>query len=113
MSNVGTQLGFDLAHAGAERAAEHADRACADWSELALQAFRDHAAVHAQFSTEDVIAAAVKLPPAPDKRAWGQIAMKARRLGICAKSHIGTSKLPHAHARWITIWASNIVRSAA
>ncbi|MFJ3048538.1 hypothetical protein ACIPEN_22110 [Herbaspirillum chlorophenolicum] len=113
MLNEGTQLGFDLAQAGAARAAEHADHQHADWSDLALQAFRDHAVSHTQFSTEDVIASAVKLPPPPDKRAWGQVAIKARRLGICVKSHIGTSKLPHAHGRWITVWASNIARSAA
>ncbi|EJN06464.1 hypothetical protein [Herbaspirillum sp. YR522] len=105
-----TQLGFDLAEQGAARAADHADRVVVDWSELALQAFRDHALTHTEFSTEDVIAASTRVPPAPDKRAWGQIAMKARRLGFCHKGRVGTSKLPHAHARCITIWASNIAR---
>jgi hypothetical protein len=116
MNQFAMQLGLDLAGQGATRvtsvtgAARHAGQAQPDWSEMALQAFCRHAETHAQFSTEDVIGASSELPLPPDKRAWGHVVMKAKRLGVCCASHIGKSALAHAHGRWITVWASNIYR---
>jgi hypothetical protein len=113
MNLQGEQLVIDFAALAAERAADHADAITTDWSERAFQAFRQHARTHRQFSTEDVIAGAPYLPAPPDKRAWGHIAKKANKLGICTTGYIGRSTLPHAHGRWITIWNSNIYQGAA
>ncbi|MFJ3048572.1 hypothetical protein ACIPEN_22285 [Herbaspirillum chlorophenolicum] len=114
MSNVGTQLGFDLAQAGAARAAEHADRVHADWQEKALAAFREHALKHKEFTTEDVRLASTHVPAPPEERAWGQVATKARRQGMCMKTdRFVPAKQAKSHGRWLAIWASNITRSAA
>jgi len=111
--SAGPQSGFALALQGAERAADHADRTCADWTELAQAAFRKYAREHALFTTEDVSAVSADVPPPPDKRAWGSVAMSACRAGVCEKAGMGVSKLPHAHHRPITIWLSKIYQGKA
>jgi hypothetical protein len=100
------QLGFDLAQIGAERAADHANREHDDWKELALEAFKAHAQDNLTFTTEDVIKASPSVPVPPDKRAWGAIALAAKRLGLIKFDGYGNSKLAHAHNRPVTRWFS-------
>lgn len=84
------QLEMTLAAAGkrgalaAQSAADAADRRCPQWSEDAYQAFRAYAIIHRgqEFTTEDVRLAAKNVPPAPDGRAWGAIAIRAKREGL-------------------------------
>ncbi|BEV15109.1 hypothetical protein HBDW_18970 [Herbaspirillum sp. DW155] len=109
---IGAQSGADLARQDAMRAADHADRVCSEWTDQALAAFRKYATEHAMFATEDVSTASADVPPPPDKRAWGSVAIKACAAGVCEKAGMGVSKLPHAHHRPITIWMSKIYQGA-
>lgn len=104
----GEQLGLELANIASQVAMDHADVMEPGWSERAFSAFKIFAKQHDRFSTEDVIAASAHVPAPPDKRAWGGIARKACHSGVCEKAGMGTSKLPHAHQRPITIWNSKI-----
>jgi hypothetical protein len=105
----GTQLGFELAFAAAERAADHADRVHAEWTEMALAAFMEYAETHEEFATEDVAPANPHIPVPPDKRAWGHIATKAKHKGAIIKSNrTRPTKNAHAHSRDVTLWTSLI-----
>lgn len=103
-----SQLSFDLACNGAALAANHADRVSPGWSERALAAFLAYAATHEEFTTEDVIEASANVPAAVEKRAWGQIALAAKRQKIIRNAGYAHSKLDHAHCRPVTRWVSLI-----
>lgn len=107
------QAGFDFAEQAAARAAGHADRVIPDWSERALAVFIGYAEHHIQFTTEDVVIAAVTLPAPPEKRAWGQIALTAQRRHLVKSVGYTHSKLPHAHARPLTLWRSLICEAVS
>lgn len=69
----------------AQAAADAADRRDPRWTDQAFQAFKDFILLfpNRQFTTEDVrLAASHRVPPAPDGRAWGAIALRAKREGI-------------------------------
>lgn len=100
------QLAFDLVERKAAEAAAHADKVHDAWTEKALAAFRAHASVHAKFTTEDVITASPDVPVAPEKRAWGHIALLAKRQGLILKAGFATAKAAHAHARPVSLWCS-------
>ena len=84
--------------AGMARAAEHAERVDPDWPVRALVFVRFYAATHAEFLTEDVVAAylAAGHPPPPDGRAWGPVMQAAARREIierCGYDAARTSNL--------------------
>lgn len=108
-----SQLAFDLAQRGAALAADKADRMHNEWSSRAFEAFKTYAEAHEAFSTEDVILASPSIQVPPDKRAWGHVALRAAKEGICHSAGVAKSKLAHAHGRWITRWASNIFSPAS
>jgi hypothetical protein len=103
-----SQLAFDLAQRGAAVAADHAERMHEEWIKQATAAFHAYAERHPEFTTEDVIAASPEVPVAPDKRAWGHIALAVKKSGAIRNGGVDRSKLAHAHQRWITRWISNI-----
>ena len=72
---------------GMARAADHADRETPSWSDRALGCLVMWARSNpgSLWLIEDVRAYAEEaegLPPAPDGRAWGAVAVRARRLGV-------------------------------
>lgn len=88
MTAVQTSLDAALAAAdGMARAADHADRETPTWSDRALGCLVMWARSNpgSLWLIEDVRAYAEEaegLPPAPDGRAWGAVAVRARRLGV-------------------------------
>lgn len=99
--------GLDLGHAMAEVAA---DKAGKFWKEAAFYAFKRHATKHSHFTTEDVRAANPDLPPPPDDRAWGSIALRAGREGMVVGSGWVRSSNRSAHGRVVTMWQSMIIK---
>jgi hypothetical protein len=91
---------------GAERAAEHAERVEPGWNDTALNYVRVFALCHGEFQTEDVreYAEDCGFDPPPDKRAWGSVALRAKRAGIIERvGYISTSRGP-SHACPRAIW---------
>jgi hypothetical protein len=97
--------GLELGHQMASLAA---DRAGDDWKALALEAFRLHASTHPKFTTEEVRAAFPELPSPPDMRAWGQVALLARREGYVIGDGWVRAESPKVHGMVVTQWRSKI-----
>jgi len=96
--------GFDLGEDGAERAARHAGEA---WKEMAYLAYCLYVATHDLFTTEDVRLASPQVPPPPDNRAWGQVALRMLRENlIIATNRYQRRKVRSSHASPIQIWAA-------
>lgn len=68
----------------AQAAADAADRRNSGWSDDAYAAFVAFAKIDPsrRFTTEDARRAAKNVPDAPDCRAWGAVAVRAKREGI-------------------------------
>lgn len=108
------QTAFQLGEQGAQAAAMHANRIHSNWDEKAFAAFVEVAQAAPEFTTEEVRDFAEgAVPPPPDARAWGYIAKRAVREGICERSHIGKAKAAHCHGHWITVWKSKVFKGAA
>jgi hypothetical protein len=99
--------GLDLGHAMAEVAANHAGD---QWKTEAFIAFREYAMKHPYFTTEQVRAANPDLPAPPDARAWGAIALQAKRDGVVIGKSWVRANSPTVHGMVITQWASQIYR---
>jgi hypothetical protein len=97
--------GLALGHAAAEEAADHAGE---DWKELAYSAFTRHAETNATFITENVRDANKQIPDPPDNRAWGAVALRAKRERIVEAD--GHSRATHlrVHGNTVTLWRSLI-----
>lgn len=94
----------------AQACADAADRRDPHWSKMAYGAFVAYARIHAgqQFTTEDVrLAAAKSVPPPPDGRAWGAIAMRAKREEIVKA--VGTRCVASSNNSPKTLWQSIIL----
>lgn len=96
--------GYVEAVKGAQRAADHAERVDDGWKERAYNAFVVYAALHDEFTTEDVRLYSHWIETPPDLRAWGHIALKAMRAGVVRKVGLGRSPRREAHQAFITIW---------
>ena len=72
--------GRDIGHAKAQLAADHAG---VEWQDAAFKALSDFATCHRQFTVEDVRQACPNIH-APTDKAWGAIALRARRAGLIA-----------------------------
>lgn len=100
---------WGAAQDGAERAADHADATHPGWSDEALyllQKFAEHRD-GAPFMIEDVrdFAHAQGLAPAPDSRAWGAVALRAKGAGIIVKTGYGSTTRGPAHSHPRSCWA--------
>lgn len=81
-----------------------ADKAGDEWKAAAYQAFVDHARRHKYFTTEDVRAAMKGKCQPKEMRAWGHIAMTAKRNGIVKNADLVRGK--QTHGRFVTLWHS-------
>jgi hypothetical protein len=99
--NEGLQIGHEMAEIAANNAGE-------TWKRMAYEAFVKYAKSHEFFVTEDVRNNNLNMPPPPDKRAWGYIALIAKREDIVSSHSLVRSKSRICHGRILTMWKSNI-----
>jgi hypothetical protein len=96
------------AEAGAARAAEHAERVDPGWKAAALGYVREFAVAYRDtaFLTEEArrYAEGCGFGPPPDKRAWGAVALAAKRGGIIEKVGYANTSLGPSHACPRTKW---------
>jgi hypothetical protein len=97
--------GLEIGHARAKEAADHAGD---EWQRMAYEAFLAYAKTHKHFTTEEVREANLDLPPPPDKRAWGQIALLAKRNQKVIGASFTRAKSRTVHGMVVTLWASQI-----
>lgn len=98
------QTGLELGHEAAEKAADHAERQEPGWKDMAFEAFCAHGRVAIEFTTEDVRLAFPDLPPAPDQRAWGAVALRAKKDGMVQHVRYVKMKERHNHAAPKSLW---------
>jgi hypothetical protein len=100
---------WDLAVQGMEAAAAHAERDTEGWNKMAYEAFvRYVTTIKHPFMTEDVrcYAEALGMPEPPDKRAWGSVAMRAKRAGLVVSLGYAPQQSANAHKAPKTLWKS-------
>jgi len=100
---------WDLAVAGMEAAARHADSEHEGWQRMAYEAFVRYAVSTSEpFMTEEVrwYAEALGVPAPPDNRAWGAVAMRAKRAGVIHSIGYAPQKATNAHKAPKTLWKS-------
>lgn len=95
---------------GMEAAKDHANAQINGWDKMAFDYFCSFARnCGRKFLTEEVVSAASTESnlATPDTRAWGAIAMKAKRNGIVASDGIAySSRLGRGHSAPRTIWVA-------
>lgn len=97
--------GIEIGHAMAEVAATNAGE---DWKGSAYDAFCRHALNHQFFTTEEVRAANPNLLAPRDDRAWGAIALQAKRDKVVTSHSWVRANNPAVHGTVVTQWASRI-----
>ena len=97
--------GLAIGHAMAEVAADNAGE---EWKAAAFYAFKRHAMKHQFFTTEEVRAANPDMPPPPDDRAWGSIALRAKREGVVVGSSWVRATSRSVHGMVVTQWFSKV-----
>ncbi len=100
-------LAWDLAVDGMNNAAAHAERETEGWNRMTYEAFvRYVMEIKHPFMTEDVrcYAEALGMPKPPDKRAWGSVAMKAKRAGLIVSMGYAPQQSVNAHKAPKTLW---------
>ena len=107
------QLNFEAEKArdiGIQRAVDHADKVTPSWSDRAVELFLAYCQENKgkTFMTEDVrwYAEALGLPEPPDKRAWGAIAVIAKRRGVIRGNGYAPQKAVNAHCAPKTVWVA-------
>ena len=95
-----------LAEQGAELAAEKADREQERWKVAALSFFLAYGRMHGgEFQTEEVRHASTGHVHAPkNPRAWGHVAMAAKKLKQIEWARFGTSADPKSHCAPSNVW---------
>ena len=80
------------------------------WKDEAFKAFCKHAKKNKVFTTEEVRAKNANLPKPSDPRAWGGIALRAKREGIV--KHVGWISAidPVVHGNVVSLWQSTTVK---
>ena len=100
--------GQELAKAGAQTAAAHADAKSEGWIDAAQECFRTFMMENPgrHFMTEHVraYAEAQGLRKPPDRRAWGAITASLARRKIIVKVRYAPSTCPNHHAAIKTVW---------
>ena len=100
-------LAWDLAVESMNAAAANAERDTEGWNKMAFEAFARYVMdVKHPFMTEDVrcYAEALGMPEPPDKRAWGSVAMKAKRSGLVVSMGYAPQQSVNAHKAPKTLW---------
>ena len=98
--------GLELGHKMAEIAGSNAGE---EWREIAFDAFRNHAKTHEFFTTEQVRLSSLDVPVPPDPRAWGQVAIRAKKEGIVKSESWVRADSRKVHGMVVTLWRSNLV----
>lgn len=95
---------------GIERAKNHADRVQTEWSDDAYNYFVGYLRTHRLFSTEEVREYALRngFMDAPDGRAWGAIAVRARKAGLIVHDHFESARNIKKHRCPLRIWRSKV-----
>lgn len=103
------QTGRELAEDGAKRAADHADRLAAGWSDMAFAhalSFMATLPDGQSFTAEQVREYAAKegFWPAPDQRAWGAVILRLKREGRILAVGYALAKSRKSHSAPSTLW---------
>lgn len=93
--------GLFIGHAAAEAAAAHAGE---PWKERAYKAFVSYASTHSTFTTEEVRLASPQVEAPPELRAWGQIALRAKRAKVVEFDGWTFAKEKNVHGNAVTQW---------
>jgi len=107
-SELALQTATRAGHIAAQACADAAERHSPGWVAQAYAAFLAFAKIDParKFTTEDVRNAAKDtVPPAPDDRAWGAIAQRAKRAGIVKA--VGTRCVSSSNGSPKTLWLLN------
>lgn len=98
--------GRDLGHAGALRAAKHADWVEASWQAKAHGLLMRFLGGSGSFQCQHVINYAKHhdFPAPPDDRAWGMVMLRAARQGIIYKVGYEPSISLRQHGRPCAVW---------
>ena len=99
--NEDLKIGHHMAEVAANNAGEN-------WKRIAYEAVGKHAKQHNFFVTEVGRTANPDMPFPPDQRAWGQIALTAKRTGIVSGQSFTRAKSRTVHGMVVTMWKSNI-----
>jgi len=97
--------GLAIGHEKAEIAADHAGQ---EWKDLAFEAFKNYAKKHRYFTTELVRLNSKHVPIPPDKRAWGHVALRAKREEIVIGDGWTRASSSSVHGMVVTRWLSLI-----
>ena len=97
--------GLEIGHAMANVAANHAGE---EWKQLAYDSFVEYAKTHGEFTTEQVRGACSSVPAPPDKRAWGQVALRAKKDGVIESAGWTRAESRSVHGMVITLWRLKI-----
>lgn len=92
---------------GMNQALNSAERAYADWPEVAYHFLVGYAKYNQFFTGEQVVAASLRkrsFPQPADTRAWGAIYQRAQRDGLIVKS--GTAPRHRGHLAIGNVWRS-------
>jgi hypothetical protein len=102
---MGLNESVELGHAMAELSA---NKAGDEWREEAYAAFCQYAKAHPYFTNEEVRAANPDLVAPFDERAWGAIALRAKRQDIVVSHSWVRARSQTVHGSIITQWESKI-----
>ena len=103
--NRSSLSGLELGHAMAKVAANHAGD---EWKAQAYESFVEYAKHNHEFTTEQVRSACLHLPPPPDKRSWGAIALKAVKNNVVESIGWTRAESKSVHGMIVTKWRSKI-----
>lgn len=104
--------GLDLGHTMANVAADNADIQHDFWRAQAYMMFIAHAKKNRFFTTEDVRNENPDMPEPPDNRAWGAVALQAKKDNCIRAQGFVRSKNLSVHGSIVTHWMSLIYRGA-
>lgn len=95
------KAGLELGHAAAKEAADHAGD---EWKERAFTALLRFTLSHRTFTIEELREASPEVGEPPDRRAWGQVPLRAARKGIIRKIGWVEAKDPAVHGNAVSLW---------
>lgn len=99
--NEGLSLGIEKAILAGNKAGEQ-------WKQEAYLAFVDYAKTHEYFTVEQVRNDLSYISEPPDKRAWGIIAIQAKKQGIVTNAGWTRSLEKNKHGIPVALWKSCI-----
>ncbi len=94
-----------LRDSGIKKSLDNADNTIENWSSKAYEFFIEYIKDKRFFMTEDVrIASEGFLETPPSKRAWGSVAVRAKKEGLIESAGFSSVKNPKAHRTPATLW---------